>query len=189
VLQRKILARRTALAMLASWPATWPAAHATEQQSSLSRQAAALRQANFVDAKGSVHRLADLTAPLVLVNLWASWCPGCLTELPTICALIQQLNPGAIDVVMLSHAMNWSGDLTYARRTAVPFRHWRLGPHAPDSLTEAAFRVEDGRFGLPQSAVLAGPNRVLIDAALGSRDWSAPGQVRLAREWLTAVDE
>jgi thiol-disulfide isomerase/thioredoxin len=175
------------MTMLASWPAGLRAHRATAATSSEARQAEALRRADFVDARGSVHHLSELTGKLVLVSLWAAWCPGCLAELPSIRALAERLGPDAIDVVMLSHDMNWSGDVAFAARTALPFRHWRLSPHAPDSVTEAAFRVENDRFGLPQSVVLAGPNRVLIKATLGTRDWSATEQLRDARAWLAAA--
>jgi thiol-disulfide isomerase/thioredoxin len=173
--------------MLAGWSIGVPTRRSMAAAASEMRQADALRQADFIDVKGAHHRLGELTAPLVLVNLWAAWCPGCLTELPSIHALVQRLGPDAIDVVMLSHDMNWSGDVAFARRTDIPFRHWRLSPYAPEGVTAAAFRVEDDRFGLPQSAVLSGRNRVLIEATLGTRDWSAPQQVRLARTWLAAA--
>jgi thiol-disulfide isomerase/thioredoxin len=173
--------------MLASWPVGLSAGPAAAAPSGEARQADALRRADFIDASGAVHRLAELTRPLVLINLWAAWCPGCLAELPSIRAFTERLGVAAIDVVMLSHETNWSGDLAFTRRTAVPFHHWRLGPQMPDSLTEAAFRIEDDRFGLPQSSVLAGPKRLLVDAALGTRDWSTLDQVRLARGWLAAA--
>jgi thiol-disulfide isomerase/thioredoxin len=173
--------------MLVGWAIGVPTRRTMAAAASEIHQADALRQADFVDVHGVRHRLGELTAPLVLINLWAAWCPGCLTELPSIRGLIQRLGPEAIDVVMLSHDMNWPGDVAFARRTDIPFRHWRLGPHASEGVTTAIFRVEDDRFGLPQSAVLSGRNRVLIDATLGTRDWSAPEQVRLARAWLAAA--
>jgi thiol-disulfide isomerase/thioredoxin len=173
--------------MLAGWSVGVTARRPMAAASSEMRQADALRHADFVDVQGLHHHMGELTAPLVLVNLWAAWCPGCLIELPSLRALTQRLGPEVIEVVMLSHDMNWSGDVAFARRTAIPFRHWRLDPQAPDRVTEAAFRVEADRFGLPQSAVLAGRNRLLVDATLGTRDWPTPEQVRMARDWLAAA--
>ena len=150
------------------------------------RQAAALAHAAFTDSQGASHRLSELTRPLVLVNLWAAWCTGCLEELPTIRALAALLGPDAIDVVLLSHAMNWQGDQAYARRTAMPFRHWRLSAREPESVAAAAFRIEADRFALPQTLVFAGRDRALVRSLEGSQDWAAPDQVRLARTWLAA---
>jgi thiol-disulfide isomerase/thioredoxin len=151
------------------------------------RQAEALALAEFTDPQGVPHRLSELTRPLLLVNLWAAWCPGCLAELPTIRALASLLGPDAIDVVLLSHAMNWPGDQAYARRASLPFRHWRLSAGMPESIAATAFRIEADRFALPQSLVFAGRDRVLVRSEEGSQDWTAPDQVRLARAWLAAA--
>jgi hypothetical protein len=181
------LVRRTALALLATWPLGATARRASAASPAEVRQAEVLTQAEFTDPQGTPHRLGELTRPLLLVNLWAAWCAGCLEELPTIRALTAVLGPDAIDVVLLSHEMNWQGDQAYARKAGLPFRHWRLSAQAPGKVTAAAFRIEADRFALPQSLVFAGRDRVLVRSEEGSQDWAAPGQVRLARAWLAAA--
>ncbi len=163
-----------------------PARAADTASPAMRRQAEALSSAEFVDADGALHRLGELSKPLVLVNLWAAWCPGCLTELPTISRLVTQLSPDAIDVMLLSHEMNWRGDTAYAHDNKLPFRHWRLSVRSATA-TEAAFRMEADRFGLPQSVVFAGRGHMLVHSTEGSLDWSAPQQLRLARAWLAAA--
>lgn len=192
------LVRRTALGMLTTWPLSMTnrrasaAVPAVRQASAMSpaeaRQAEALAQAEFTDPQGSPHRLGELTRPLVLVNLWAAWCSGCLEELPTMRTLASLLGPDAIDIVLLSHEMNWRGDQAYAREKGLPFRHWRLAVQAPDRVTAAAFRIEADRFALPQSLVFAGRGRALLHSQEGSQDWATPARVRLARAWLAAAE-
>ena len=41
----------------------------------------------LADASGAKLRLADLKGKPVLINLWATWCAPCVTELPTLNAL------------------------------------------------------------------------------------------------------
>jgi hypothetical protein len=173
--------RRTALGLAATWQA------GMYSQPASASQAAVLTAAEFTDERNTAHRLTELTRPLLLVNLWAAWCPGCLTELPTMQALASRLGPDAIDIVLLSHAMNWGGDLAYARRAALPFRHWRLSNRVPDPVADAAFGVEGDRFGLPQSLVFAGKRREPVASYLGSRDWTAPELLHLARGWLESA--
>lgn len=192
--QRPHVLRRTALGMVAAWPLGTIARRASAAappmpvaSQAASRQAEALGEAEFTDPQGIPHRLSDLTRPLLLVNLWAAWCAGCLEELPTIRSLASQLGPDAIDVVLLSHAMNWRGDQAYARGAGLPFRHWRLSASVSDSVVAAAFRIESDRFALPQSLVFAGRDRVLVRSEEGSKDWGARDQVRLARAWLAAA--
>jgi thiol-disulfide isomerase/thioredoxin len=169
--------RRTVLGMVA----------ASVSRPASASQAEVLTAAEFTDEQSTVHHLNELTRPLLLVNLWAAWCPGCLTEMPTMQAMASRLGTDTIDVVLLSHAMNWNADLNYAHRAGLPFRHWRLSSRVPESVAATAFRVQGDRFALPQALVFAGKRRELVASYLGSRDWAAPEQLRLARGWLDSV--
>ena len=171
-------ARRAILGGLAAWPLGLTARPAAASQ------AEALAAAEFADEQNTPHGLSELTRPLLMVNLWAAWCAGCLEELPTIKGLAAGLGSDSIDVLLLSHAMNWRGDLTFVRQARLPFRHWRLASRLPETVVNTVFRIEDGRFGLPQTMVFAGPGRALVDYHEGSRDWTSPDQLRLARGWL-----
>ena len=173
--------RRTALGLLTTWPAGMlprPAA---------ASQAEVLTAAEFTDGSNTIHHLSELGRPLLLVNPWAAWCAGCLAEMPALQALATRLGRNAIDVVLLSHPMNWNADRGYARETGLPFPHWRLSSRVPETVAAAVFGMQGDRFGLPQSLVFAGPRRQLVASYLGSRDWTAPGQLRLAHDWLDAA--
>lgn len=39
------------------------------------------------DMHGKIHRLEDYRGKWVLVNLWATWCPPCLSEIPELSSL------------------------------------------------------------------------------------------------------
>ncbi len=171
--------RRTALGTLAILPVG-----AFSRRAAATSQTEVLTTAEFTDKQNATHRLSELTRPLLLVNLWAAWCAGCMEELPTIQTLVSRLAPDAIDVVLLSHGMNWHGDVTYAREARLPFRHWRLSARASERVEATAFGMAGDRFGLPQSFVFAGRERVLVASHLGSRDWADPGQLRQVRSWL-----
>lgn len=41
------------------------------------------------DRTGKVHRLAEYRGKWVLVNFWATWCPGCVKEMSDLSALHQ----------------------------------------------------------------------------------------------------
>lgn len=152
------------------------------------RQSQTLAAADFIAADGTGHRLSELRRPLILVNLWAHWCEGCLAELPGLQQMISQVGADRIDVVLLSHDMNWRDDLVYARRAGLPYRLWCLSPRTSQPSVAAAFRIENDRFGLPQALVFAGGTRRLLYYSEGSQDWAAPEQIARFGGWLSATD-
>jgi thiol-disulfide isomerase/thioredoxin len=45
---------------------------------------------SFADAAGGTVNAADLKGKVVLINFWASWCPPCRAEMPSLNKLYQQ---------------------------------------------------------------------------------------------------
>lgn len=51
---------------------------------------------------GGSARLADLAGKVVLVKLWASWCPQCRDAFPKLDALGRELRPRGVEIVAVS---------------------------------------------------------------------------------------
>lgn len=56
----------------------------------------------FSDGKGQAVTLQDFRGKLVLLNVWATWCPPCRREMPALDRLQQQLGGPDFEVVALS---------------------------------------------------------------------------------------
>lgn len=55
---------------------------------------------NVEDAQGKVHRISDFKGRIVVLNFWATWCPPCVKEMPSLNNLAQAF-PGN-DLVVLA---------------------------------------------------------------------------------------
>ena len=56
----------------------------------------------MTDANGNIVDMASLKGKKVFVNLWATWCPPCRAEIPSIEALDRKVDKGKTAFVMLS---------------------------------------------------------------------------------------
>ena len=67
---------------------------------------------SFADIDGNPVSLADFRGKVVVVNLWATWCPPCVEEMPTLAAL--QTARGGEDFVVLAVSVDQVADRDFA---------------------------------------------------------------------------
>ncbi|TGE26113.1 TlpA family protein disulfide reductase [Hymenobacter aquaticus] len=60
----------------------------------------------LLDNSGREVQLSAFRGKVVFVNLWASWCPPCVAEMPGIHALYKKLDPQKVAFVMISLDQN-----------------------------------------------------------------------------------
>jgi len=119
----------------------------------------------FLDADGKQTGLADLKAPVVVVNLWATWCGPCLREMPTLAAL-QTAYQGRIRVIPIS--MDTAADRAKAR--AFIARYPPL-PFYQDPNSKLVFALTPPTEGLPTTVLYDASGRERARLA-GGADWS-----------------
>jgi thiol-disulfide isomerase/thioredoxin len=56
----------------------------------------------LTDADGVAHTLADYRGSVTLVNFWASWCPPCVEEIPSMNRLAARYQPTAFRIVSIN---------------------------------------------------------------------------------------
>jgi thiol-disulfide isomerase/thioredoxin len=54
------------------------------------------------DLQGRIWRLADLRGRVVLLNFWATWCPPCRAEMPSLQQLSELYSPQQLQVLALN---------------------------------------------------------------------------------------
>ena len=97
---RGSMARRTALATLATALGARQAAAAIG--SLLEGPARPLPEFGFTDAEGRPRAVADFAGRGLVINLWATWCPPCVAEMPALDRAQAALAAEGIRVLALS---------------------------------------------------------------------------------------
>ncbi|MFO7855745.1 MAG: TlpA disulfide reductase family protein, partial [Paracoccaceae bacterium] len=55
-------------------------------------------EVEILSPRGAPMRFSDFDGPVVLVNMWATWCPPCLKEMPSLDRLAAALKDDGVDV-------------------------------------------------------------------------------------------
>lgn len=56
----------------------------------------------MVDLNGKTVNFESLKGKVIFLNIWATWCPPCIAEMPNIHSLYKKMDPNKVAFVMLS---------------------------------------------------------------------------------------
>ena len=101
----------------------------------------------LTDTQGVSHSLADYRGQVVLVNLWATWCPPCKEEMPTLQAFYDKYKNKGFAIVAVDDGDPTGDVLQFAKDHELTFSVW-LDP--TNLATEQAFKT----LNLPSSYVV-----------------------------------
>jgi peroxiredoxin len=123
---------------------------------------------------GETLSLLSLRGRHVLVNFWATWCPPCLEEMPSLEALAQQFESHELTVVAISSDEGGAATVApFIEKLQLTF------PILLDPDTKVAGSY--GAKNLPMT-VLIDPQGRVTAAALGARDWGSSRAVEQLRQ-------
>ena len=99
------------------------------------------------DIRGVFHSLADYRGQVVLVNLWATWCPPCKEEMPTLQAFYNKYQEEGFVIIAINDGDPKADVLQFVNDYELTFPVW-LDPTY--TATEEAFHT----LNLPTSFVI-----------------------------------
>ncbi len=113
---------------------------------------------------GAPIRLSDQQGKVILLNIWATWCPPCRAEMPSMEKLYQAYRDRGLVILAVSEDRTGPETVaSFVRELALTF---------PILLDPAGELVgQYGVRGLPTSYLLDRRGRV-VSAEVGARDWS-----------------
>jgi thiol-disulfide isomerase/thioredoxin len=116
------------------------------------------------------HDLADLRGRLVLVNFWATWCPPCRREMPSMERLYQKLKERGLTVLAVD--VGEDADTIFAFTGQLD-----PAPTFPLLIDPDSNAAQDwGVKGLPTSFVVDPEGRVII-RAVGGTEFDDPAAI------------
>ncbi len=175
--RRSLIATAPALAAATLIQAGLPARPAMAAPHGLNRLRegeAALPEISFTNSEGRPHTLADFAGRGLVINLWATWCPPCVAEMPALDRLAAAVERENIQVLPLSSDRGGLAVVQpFYERTGL--RTLRIWLDAGGAATRA-LRVR----GLPTTIIVdrSGRERARLE---GDAAWDAPEFVAAIR--------
>ena len=132
----------------------------------------------LVDSAGRPTPLATRTAPVTLVHFWSTWCPPCITEIPSILRLADE------------HATDHNFSLVMiAVQDDVEKAQTFLGKRVSEALFDHDWKVTHsfGTEKLPETHLVVGGQ--MVESFIGATDWDDPDIRRRIRDALASVQD
>lgn len=131
--------------------------------------------------KGGVTTLRRYQGKVVLLNVWATWCPACLHEMPSLDSLQAKLGGDGFSVVLLSvDAGGAKQVLPYLKRLGIKNLPVYLDPA---ERTAKALGVSEG---LPWTFLINPQGRVM-GYMKGAADWESPAARKLIEYYAAQI--
>lgn len=124
-----------------------------------------------IDAAGRPQPLAREFRAVTLVHLWATWCPPCLTEIPTLLAWAREARNDRLAIVLVAVADDPAVAARFVGPTDLPLLY--------DPSWDVAHRF--GTQQLPETHIVVGGE--VVDSFIGAVDWSDPAVRARVQKW------
>ena len=130
----------------------------------------------FRDQAGQQFSLSDFRGKVVLVNFWATWCPPCREEIPSLQSLLRQMDAAHLKLLALSVDDSWGPVNEFMRESGIVL------PVYGDFDKQIATRY--GTLKFPETYVVDKKGRVALKV-IGPTDWVSPDMVGYLRKLAT----
>jgi peroxiredoxin len=114
---------------------------------------------------GKPETLASLRGKVVILNFWATWCPPCIEETPSLVVMQERLKAKGITVVAVSVDVDESAYRRFLKEHGVNL----LTVRDPDQKASGIY----GTFKFPETYVID-RNGVMRRKFIGAVDWTEP---------------
>lgn len=127
----------------------------------------------LIDVNGDALSLEDFKGKAIFLNVWATWCPPCIAEMPGINKLYKDVKDQNVEFVMLSVDQDFGKAIDFTQDRDFEFDIYKLGGPMPSMYASRA---------IPTTYVIdAEGNLVLTHKGMGDFD------TKQFREFLASI--
>lgn len=116
----------------------------------------------LMDLQDKIHTLADYKGKPIVINFWATWCPPCRKEMPSMNRAWKQLKDEGIQMLAINIGEDEANVHVFENEHPIDF------PILLDPVSESlqSWRIK----GLPTTYIIS-PKGVVAYSAIGPREW------------------
>jgi len=128
----------------------------------------------ILDLNGQKHKFSDFKGKVKFINIWATWCPPCVGEMPEIQELYNHFkdNKEVVFLMISDENINKIGSFITKKKYTFPV-------FQSISDTPLGFRSNS----IPTTFILSKDNK-LVSKTIGSANWSGKKTIKLINELI-----
>lgn len=86
---------------------------------------------NLINSKGNKVSMEEFRGKVIFMNIWATWCPPCIAEMPGINRLYNDVNKEDVVFIMLSVDQNFQKAIDFNKKKGYDFEVYRVDGQMP----------------------------------------------------------
>jgi cytochrome c biogenesis protein CcmG, thiol:disulfide interchange protein DsbE len=130
---------------------------------------------SLIDRQGKTWTLFELKGQVVFINFWATWCPPCLKELPSMQRLYTMLPKNSFKMLAI---------LNKDKMTLADFVANQKGITIP--ILDDTQNVVGSKYfltGLPETFIVD-KQGIIREKVIGGVQWDSPGSVKIIMKYI-----
>jgi peroxiredoxin len=129
----------------------------------------------LADTKGKIWRLSELKGQVVFINFWATWCPPCREEMPSMQRLLEKLPPDKFKMLAVLYNDAPSMAETFASKLQLTM------PILVDQ--NSGVGGSYGLTGVPETFIVD-KQGILRQKFIGPAQWDSPQFLQMLQQYI-----
>ncbi len=123
----------------------------------------------FTTAEGETQKLSSIQTKYIFINYWATWCPPCVAELPSISGLKGKLPENQVTFLLFSQDEDYQKSVDFLRKRAPNLNSFRQISRMPDPFMHNS---------IPRTYIIDNERNTIVYEHVGIGDYNTRAMVK-----------